>query len=127
MQELNSTETRMRSWRLRSPAAGLKRRILAAERAATNHLVPANAWLWGCLAPAMACVLLTLLAASHNAGGFGPKPGMNEVVSNQTDASYAAAGPQTARNHLAAVTFDSTNHSGIQTIIAFTPATNFSN
>ncbi|HZI33607.1 MAG TPA: hypothetical protein VFF11_14800, partial [Candidatus Binatia bacterium] len=74
-------------------------------------MAPTTAWLWGCLAPAMACVLLTLLAGNHGGESFGSKPMMGIVLSNQDYASYASEGSQTAQNHLATVTFDSTNRS----------------
>ena len=114
----------MRSWRLRSPAARLKQKILYAQ---AKTLRPANAWIWGCLAPGMACVLLTLLATGHSGASLGSKPVMEMVLSNQSYVSYAPEGSQTVQNHLAAVTFDSTNRSGIQSINGFTPTTNFSN
>ena len=112
----------MRSWRPRRPAARLKQKILT-----TDTEMPTAKWLWGGLAPTMACVLLTLMAFNHDGGGLGVKPMMTMVLSNQSYAAYASGGEQTAQNHLAAVTFDWTNHSGIKSIISFTPTTNFSN
>lgn len=75
----------------------------------------------------MACVLLTLLAAGHNVASLGSKPVMEMMLSNQSPAAFASESSQTVQNHLAAVTFDSTNRSGIQSINGFTPTTNFSN
>lgn len=112
----------MRSWQLRLPAAGLRKKILKAGPAS-----PGTRWLWGCLAPAMACLLLSLLAANRGGDNFGSKPMLGMVLSNQSYVAYASSGSQTAQNHLATVTFDSTNRSGIQSIIGFTPTTNFSN
>ena len=112
----------MRSWRPRQPAAGLKQKILATER-----VTPTASWLWGALAPTMACLLLTLLAFNHGGDGLGSKPVMAMMWSNQSCAAFAADGEQTAQNHLAAVTFDWTNRSSFKSIIRFTPTTNFSN
>ena len=85
------------------------------------------AWRWGSLAPAITCVILTLMAFNHGGDGFHSKPVMAMVVSNQSAAADALAGEQTAQNHLASVTFDWTNRSGFKSIIGFTPTTNFSN
>jgi hypothetical protein len=122
MKELNVTETQLRSWQPRPPAAGLKRKIFATEAVA-----PTATWLWGALAPTMACVLLTLLAFNHGGDGLNQRQSMAMVLSNQSYAAYAAGDVQTAQNHLAAVTFDSTNRSSFRSIIGFTPTTNFSN
>jgi len=84
-------------------------------------------WLWGGLAPAMACVLLTLMAYNRAGDGFGPKPAMALILSNQNAVAQATDGAQTAQNHLAAVTFDWTNQSVFRSSIRFTPATNLSN
>ncbi len=118
------TETQLRSWRPRHPSAGLKRRLL---RLADEADVPTARWLWSCLAPTMACALLTLMAFNHDSGGLGQKPAMALILSNQNNAAYATGGAQTPENHLAAVTFDWTNRSVFKSIIRFTPATNFSN
>ncbi len=75
----------------------------------------------------MACALLTLMAINHGGEGLGQKPMIAMVLSNQSYAAYASGGQQTAQNHLAAVTFDSTNRSTFESIIGFTPTTNFSN
>jgi hypothetical protein len=122
MKELNVTETQLRSWRPRRPAAGLRRKIFAAGAAPLTAT-----WLWRCLAPAMACALLTLMAINHGGDGLGQKPMLTMVLSNQSCAVYAAGGGQTVQNHVAAVTFDSTNRSSFRSIIGFTPTTNFSN
>ena len=122
MKELNVTEAQLRSWRPRQPAARLKQKTFGsapARRTAT--------WFWGGLAPAMACIFFTLKMFNHDGDGFGSKPVMSVVLSNQNDAAYAMGGNETAQNHLATVTFDSTNHSSFRSIIGFTPTTNFSN
>ena len=65
MKEMN--ENQLLSWRPRRPSAGLKRRIL---RFAGEAEVPTARWLWSCLAPTMACTLLTLMALNHDSGGL---------------------------------------------------------
>jgi hypothetical protein len=71
--------------------------------------------------------VLTLAAFNHSGDNLSPQPMVAVVLSNQSDAAYAAGGGQTAQNQLAAVTFDWTNRSDIKSIIGFTPTTNFSN
>ena len=122
MKELNLTEAQLRSWHPRRPTAGLRQKITSPQTAR-----PTATWLWGCLAPAAACVVLTLAAFNHGGDNLGPRPMVAMVSSNQSDAAYAAAGGQTAQNRLATVTFDWTNRSNIKSIVGFTPATNFSN
>jgi hypothetical protein len=67
------------------------------------------------------------MAFNHGGDSLDQKPMMAMVLSNQSYAAYASGGDQTAQNHLAAVTFDSTNRSSFRSIIGFTPTTNFSN
>ena len=117
-------ETQLRSWRPRRPSAGLKRRILSF---AGEVDVPTARWLWSCVAPTMACALLTLMAFNHDGDALGRKQPMALILSNQDNAAYATGGAQTEQNHLAAVTFDWTNRSVFKSSIRFTPATNFSN
>jgi len=64
------SENQLRSWRPRRPSAGLKRRLL---QFAGEDEVPTARWLWSCVAPTMACALLTLMAFSHDGTGLGPK------------------------------------------------------
>ena len=116
------TEAQLRSWQPRRPAAGLKRKIFVVETP-----TPTAAWLWRGLAPAMACVMLTLTMVNHGDGGFGAKPVMAMILSNQNGTAYAPDESQIAQNHLAVVTFDWTNRSGFKSITGFTPTTNFSN
>ena len=122
MKEMN--ETQLRSWRPRRPSAGLKRRIL---QLAGEPDVPAAHWLWGCLAPTVACALLTLMMFNHGSDGLAQRPAISVILSDQTSAAYATDGERTEQNHLAAVTFDSTNRSNFRSIIHFTPTTNLSN
>jgi hypothetical protein len=115
-------ETQMRSWRPRRPAAGLKQKILA--RPPTE---PTTAWLWGGLTPAMACVVLTLMAINHDPANLGSKPIMAMGMSNDTCANYAFGEAQAAQNHVGVVTFDWTNRSIIKSINIFAARTNFTN
>jgi len=75
----------------------------------------------------MACVLLTLMAISHDPDNLGSKPIMAMVMSNQSYADYALGESHAAQNHLGIVTFDWTNRSSIKSINVFAPRTNFSN
>ena len=122
MKELKATEAQLRSWQPRQPASRLKQKISSAGGQPLSLT-----WLWGALAPAFACVIVTMSVVSHEGDAVGTKAGMAAFCSNTTCSVSVAGTSQSAQNHLSAVTFDSTNHSGIQTIIAFTPATNFSN
>ena len=121
MKQMN--ENQLRFWRPRRPSAGLKRRIFGLA----EDDLPNARWLWNCLAPTMACVLLTLMAFSHEGNGLGEKFPVAMLLSNRDSVVYAAGAAETAQNHVAAVTFDSTNRSGIKSIVGFTPTTNFSN
>ena len=116
------TEAQLRSWQPRRPAARLKGNIFATERT-----IPTATWLWGGLAPTMACLFLTLMVLNHAGDGLSQRQAVTMVLSNQSYAAYAAGDMQTAQNHLATVTFDSTNRSSFRSIIGFTPTTNFSN
>ena len=119
-----TSENQLRSWQPRRPSAALKRRIL---QFVGEDEVPTARWLWSCVAPTMACALLTLMAFSHDNAGLGPKVSMAMILSNQDNVAYATGGAQTGQNHLAAVTFDSTNRSILESSIGFTPITNFTN
>ena len=117
-------ENQLRSWRPRQPSAGLKESIFngQAEPAPTS-----TQWLWGGLMPTMACVLLTLAAINHSGESFGPVPGRGILVSTQGCVVACADNERSVQNHLATVTFESTNHSGIPSSIGFTRFTNLSN
>ena len=117
-------ETQLRSWRPRRPSAGLKRRIM---QFAGEAQAPSTRWLWSCVAPTMACALLTLMAFNRNDDGLGQKPHVGLIFSGQSNVAQTSDGAQTAENHLAAVTFDWTNRSVFKSSIRFTPATNLSN
>ena len=119
MKEMN--ENQLLSWRPRRPSAALKRRIL---RLTGEDDALSLRWLWSGVAPTMACALLTLMALSHGGAGLDYKMPMSLVLSNQNNAAYAAGGAETTQNHLAVVTFDSTNRNSLGSSIRFTPTTN---
>jgi hypothetical protein len=114
----------LRSWRPRRPAAGLERRLFAA---AAGTDLPTLRWLWAGLAPAMACVLLTLIVFNHENDELGTRPAITHIGDRQNSAAHVMDETQTAQNHLAAVTFEWTNQSNFNSSIRFTPPTNFCN
>lgn len=116
-------ETQLSSWRPRRPSAGLKRRIFGFSRGSSA----AAKWLVGTLAPTTACLALTLLMLNSGNGIIRPKPLATFVLGNQGAAAYASEDAQVAQNHLAGVTFEWTNHTGLQSSIRFAPTTNLSN
>ena len=69
MKEMNLLETQLRSWRPRRPSAGLKRRLFSARPGARRERGLALGW----LAPATACLLLTL-AVFNSGNDFPPFP-----------------------------------------------------
>jgi hypothetical protein len=106
---MNSLETQLRSWRPRRPSAALKRRLFGIS------LAPRAAWFLGPLAPALACALLTLRI-------WGP-PGTLTAVSrpgiltSNLNETASADGFANKQNCWSLVTFDSTNLSGLGSII----------
>jgi hypothetical protein len=78
--------------------------------------MPRMAWFLGWLAPATACVLLTLSAVnSENSTCRGPsgyEPMGAMMLSNRSYAAYVSGDFQARQNSLSSVTFDLTNHSG---------------
>ena len=123
MNETNLPETQLRSWRPRRPTARLKRRIFSSN---PDSVAPSARWFWGCLAPAAACALFTMMALDSGTG-LTERPLISNILSNQNYAAYASGDGQIPQNHLAAVTFDWTNRSGFNSSISFTPTTNLSN
>jgi hypothetical protein len=95
----------LRSWQPRRPSARLKRRLFGLT------LAPGAAWIVGALAPAAACMLLTL-------GIFGPRnslrypPAQEMVATDWSNAAFVVDSFADKQNHWASVTFDSTNRSG---------------
>lgn len=118
-------ENQLLSWRPRRPSAALRRRLLGLAGQEEEGL--SGRWFWSCVAPTMACAVLTLVVLNHGAGGLDAKLPMSLILSNQSAAAFASAGNDTAQNHLAVVTFDSTNRSALGSSIRFTPKTNVTN
>jgi hypothetical protein len=115
-------EQQMLSWQPRPASKRLERRIFDAD-----HHPRAAKWFWGCLVPTTACALLTLMTLNHSAELPGRHP-MFSLAGTGLTAMLATADDQhSAQNHLATVTFDSTNHSFFNSNGCFTPSTNFSN
>ena len=122
MKEMN--ENQLLSWRPRRPSAGLKRRLLKL----TGHDdVHSARWLLSCVAPTMACALLTLMVFNRDGGVLDSKVPMDLILSNQNNAAYATGGAGTEQNHLAVLTFDSTNRSNLGSSIRFTQITTVTN
>jgi hypothetical protein len=74
----------------------------------------------GSLAPAAACVLLTLsiFRAENSVALLHREPLLGMILSNQNYAAYAAGNFREAQNGLSSVTFDWTNHSGFTSSMA---------
>jgi len=108
MKEMDTLENRLPSWRPRRPSAKLERRLFGPPL----RLLPKTAWLLGSLAPAAACLLLTLsmFNPAPAPGSLRHEPLIAMVLSNQNYAAYASDNFRGAQNNLASVTFDWTNH-----------------
>lgn len=117
-------ENQLLSWRPRQPSGALRRRIL---QLTGEDELPTARWLWSGLAPTMVCVLLTVMAFSHDTAGLGAKTPIGLILSNQDNAAFAAGGGQTGQNHLATVSFYSTNHNDLGSSIPFMPVENWTN
>ena len=122
MKEMN--ENQLLSWQPRRPSARLKHRILAI---ASGTEVPTARWLWSCVAPTMACALLTLMALNRDGSGLKSDIPVGSIINSQDNAAFAGGGVQSKENHLAAVTFGWTNGSVFRSSIRFTPTTNLTN
>ncbi len=104
---MESLENRLRSWRPRRPSAKLERRLFGAPARLTQK----TAWLLGSLAPAIACLLITLSVFNPGNPGHSTRhePLIAMILSNQNYAAYASDNFREAQNNLAAVTFEWTN------------------
>ena len=122
MKEMN--ETQLRSWRPRQPSAGLKRRLL---KFPGEDDIRSARWLLSCVAPTMACALLTFMAYNRDAGPLEVKEPMAMILSNQNNVAYATGAAGNEENHLATVTFDSTNRNNLGSSIRFTSPTTQTN
>jgi hypothetical protein len=94
--------------------------LFAAPVNATRRM----AWILGSLAPAAACLLLTLSVfdSGNYSGSARPVPLMAMVLSNQSSAAYASGNGSESQNSLFSVTFDWTNHGNfISSMSPFSP------
>lgn len=123
MKKTNLPTNPLSAWKLRPPAAGLKRRIFAAHPPVLEEKP-----FWNLLAPVTACAVLTLLAlnSGNNLAPSGIKQNLMSglILSNQSYSAYASGGSQNPQNHMASVTFDWTNQSASTSPIGFTSSTN---
>lgn len=87
MKELN--ENQLLSWHPRRASAALKRRIL---HFADKDELPTVRWLWSCLAPTMACTLLTLMVLNHEGSRLPSQLPVALMLSNQDNAAFAMGG-----------------------------------
>lgn len=118
------TENTLHSWHPRQPAANLKLRIFNAE---TEPTLPPIRWLWGSLAPAVACALVVLTGMHReNEGLLAARPATNQPACAQPIVIFHPNAGQSAQNHLAAVTFEWTNRSFFQSSMAFALSNNLS-
>jgi hypothetical protein len=118
MKEMDPLETQLRSWQPRRPSAKLKRQLFGA----TSQTVSKAVWLLGSLAPATACLLLTLSFFNSNNGisrvSARPEPLLAMILSNQNYTAYETGHSQNRENNWSAITFDWTNRSGSTSSIA---------
>jgi len=110
MKEMKSLETQLRSWQPRQPSARLRRRLFGFS------LNPRAGWMIGSLAPAAACLLMTVgifnsrTVISHEADFDG-------LACSWSNAASVVDGFADKQNHWSCVTFDSTNRNGLGTTI----------
>jgi hypothetical protein len=116
MKETNSLENQLRSWQPRRPSRGFRRKLFAAPVNVTRRM----AWILGSLAPAAACLLLTLsnFESRNYNDSSRPAPMMAMVLSNQNSAAYASGNYAQSQNSVFSVTFDWTNHGNFTSSMA---------
>ena len=127
MKELN--ENQLLGWRPRQPSRALKGRIFAAHNpAASQEADEPVVWKWSFSAPAMVCLLFAMLMLHFNNGELHEqRPVMAMISSNGDRVAGFSDSAQETENHMSAITFDWTNHTGFKSSIGFTPTTNLSN
>jgi hypothetical protein len=126
MKEIN--ETQLHGWRPRRPSRALKGRIFENGISSPGENTDGPVWKWSFATPAVVCLLFAPLMFHFNSGALRePMPGW-AVFSGTNDRPVAFSDhAQEVENHLSAVTFDWTNHTGFKSSIRFTPTANFSN
>ena len=107
--EMNLTETQLRSWLPRRPSAGLKHRIFSSPQPARS----ATAWFVGSLAPVAACAFLSLVILNSGNGFPAGSRSRGAIIamglSNQSYTPFLSGGSQNRQNQVSSVFFDSTN------------------
>ena len=108
MKEMNTLETRLRSWTPRRPSPGLERRVLGSEPSAHFSL----SRLATVLVPTAACLLLAIPMARQSAHELLPNEGQRAAMvamslSNQNYAAYLPGSFQPTANRVD--TFEWTN------------------
>jgi hypothetical protein len=120
MNEMNSLENQLGSWKPRRPSAKINRRLFPAPRVRSEAVRVLN---W--LAPATACLLLVLAAYRQENGMLARPPRHDPAVammmSNQNTVAYLANGPSQTEQNIWASTFEFTNRSGSSLNSGFTP------
>lgn len=107
---MNPLEKQLHSWQPRRPSARLKRRLFGFS------LAPRAAWIIGSLAPATACLLMTLgILGSHPVTPYPPEHQL--IASNWSQAPFVIDDFAAKQNHWSSVTFDSTNRSNLGSTI----------
>lgn len=114
---MNWNERQLLAWRPRRASSRLRRRLFEADQAP-----PSAKWLWGGLVPATACVLLTLSMFSHTDDRLGETAGFRPAFTNPSPVDGVPDAGRSAQNHVAGVTFESTNHSLFNSNMRFAPA-----
>jgi hypothetical protein len=114
MNEMNPLEKQLRSWRPRHPSGALKRQLFGVSFA------PRVAWIFGSLAPATVCALLTLAIFNSGNGNRSSlhEPMLSMVLSNPTYAVCETTSGRKGENDWSAAIFDWTSHSSLTSSIA---------
>jgi hypothetical protein len=113
MKETNPLEAQLGSWQPRRPSALLKRRLFGIS------LGRRASWFIGPLAPAAVCAVLTLAVCGSRNGlpAVAHLPGGTLLDSNVNDSAFMRDGFANKQNCWSSVTFDSTNRSGLGSIM----------
>ncbi|HEU6448528.1 MAG TPA: hypothetical protein VFV23_08840 [Verrucomicrobiae bacterium] len=112
--EMKSLERELRSWQPRRPSATLKHRLFGFSR------LFRPAWVFGPLAPAMACALLTLAVYNSGNSSHSPQNGpmLSMVLSNPVYAVCESEKSRKCENDWSAAIFDWTSHASLTSSIA---------
>ena len=120
MKMTNQPPAPMSAWKPRRPSAALKQRIFTARPATPEHKS-----FWNLLAPATACMALSLLALNSGNGlTLVHHPLGGQLLNNLNYSAFASGSAQTPQNHMDSLTFEWTNRSVLSSPIGFTSLTN---